>query len=72
MNQIDLTNVTQVQEMRKYAARCRDLARSALSDAIAGELERIAAEFERDAATIETRVGPGVGSAGTKRELESV
>lgn len=51
----------QAQKLRRRAAHCRDMARGALSDELVVELEAIAAEFERDATTLETCAGQAVG-----------
>lgn len=55
------TMLLQAQKLRRRAAHCRDMARGALSDELAAELEAIAAEFERDATTLETCAAQGIG-----------
>jgi hypothetical protein len=50
----DLMSMTAAR-LRQRAARCRALADSAASGGIAGELSAIAADYEEDAARLESR-----------------
>ena len=45
--------LVQAAKLRRRAAQCREMARGALSDIVADELETLAEEFERDATTLE-------------------
>ncbi len=44
--------------LHERAAQCRELARNALSEGIAAELQSIADDYDRDAEQLETRAIP--------------
>jgi hypothetical protein len=53
----DKNGMLSIARLRERAAECRQFARRALSDGIASELERLAHDYDRDAARLDA-LGP--------------